>query len=129
MAKYLVSRNEKFIKDEYQIGEEIIKYNIWKRRNWPTKEVKIGDELYFFSKILREKKLKTEIIDVKVNHFDTRENLEELLIKYNADWDENYITEDKENEGILFLYKVKIIENLNTKLDIKLNMLGWERLD
>ncbi len=25
--------------------------------------------------------------------------------------------------------KVKIIENLNTKLDIKLNMLGWERLD
>lgn len=53
MSEYLVSRKEEF--ENYEPGDKMVKYNIWQRELWPIKEVKIGDEIYFFSTISRKK--------------------------------------------------------------------------
>lgn len=125
--KYLTSRREDF--EQFNVGDEMIRYSLWKRNEWPLKEVKERDILNFFCAESREIKLVTEVVGIFKGKYNSKEELENLLEINEAEYDEEYITESKENYGNLFLYKVKVVDKVSNPLDIKLSRLGWERLD
>jgi len=124
---YLTSRSENF--EEFNVGDEMIRYNLWKKKMWPLRELEEGDKLNFFCTSDREIKLIGEVIEVFKSEYTSNAELREQISANGTDYDEEYITESKEEIGNILLYKVKIVDKVNTPLDIKLSMLGWERLD
>lgn len=59
MSQYLMSRNMTF--EDFIVGDSFSGYHLWKRNFWPMRELEIGDNILYFSRINREVQLITEV--------------------------------------------------------------------
>ena len=125
MNDYLVSRKEDF--SDVQVDEEMVRFNIWKNRMWPYRDVEQGDKINLFSTNSRKIEVISEIIDLVKEKFESKEELTKLLEANGGSIDDPYVTEEKENQGYLILYRLKVLKKTEMPLEITLKQLGWER--
>lgn len=108
MNDYLVSRNEDF--SDVKVNDEMVRFNIWKNKMWPYRNVELGDKINLFSTTSRRIETISEIIDLVKEKFKSKEELTKLLEVNGGSINNSYVTKEKESQGYLILYKLKVLK-------------------
>ncbi|MEK7875947.1 MAG: HNH endonuclease [Pseudomonadota bacterium] len=102
-------------------------YNMWGNRNFPYRELLVGDILYWFNTPAQRLVWKTEVIFVdRYPYTDKRA----VIDRYNNSWGSEY-ADTRPDSGYFLGYKIKVIDQLDIPKPSgsRFDRLGWLRVD
>lgn len=102
-------------------------FNMWMRKEFPYRELLIGDILYWFDTTKQKLVWKTQVI--KVDRYPYS-NKQEIFEKYSNSFGSQYY-ESRPDQGYFIGYNVKVVEKLNLSKpsNFRFPQLGWLRAD
>lgn len=109
-------------------------YNLWQRREWPYRELQVGDTIYWYA--TDEKAIVCETIVLTVDHLEFQEKQEAVRWLRANNFDSSpesnpYFKKKAKDRGYCLAFKVRRISSLNAvkSAGYKFPQLGWLRCD
>jgi hypothetical protein len=124
--EYITSRGYKLPTDQSEM-ENSDWFNMWGKKNFPYKELLVGDILYWYESLTQKLVWKTQI--VAINRFPYN-NKQEVFSRFPNAYTSKY-HESRPDKGYFIGYKFKVLEkiNLDKPKGSDFPQLGWLKVN
>jgi hypothetical protein len=123
---YITSRSFKLPQNKTEL-ENSDWFNMWNSRQFPYKELLIGDILYWYDSTYRAIVWKTKVVDIIRFPYH---NKKEILEKFKDVSNEKYF-QSRADKGFFINYKIQVLESVKFPKpeNFSFPQLGWTRID
>jgi len=105
-------------------------FNMWKRKNWPYRDLMVGDTLYWYESKSKRLRWKTQVVRIKRFRYSSKKGAVQRIKSTLGDPGApgNYYA-NAPSRGICLAYRVSSIQRLDSlrPRSIRVPQLGWSR--